>query len=66
VRINGIVHLKTRLPADAVVPIGWVAVGDPAVSCLSRSPEGRGGPPSTVATLAARAARFSCRYPTWV
>ena len=30
VRINGIVHLQTRLPAGAVVPIGWVAVGDPA------------------------------------
>jgi carbonic anhydrase/acetyltransferase-like protein (isoleucine patch superfamily)/enamine deaminase RidA (YjgF/YER057c/UK114 family) len=30
VRINGVVHLRTRLPADAVVPIGWVAVGDPA------------------------------------
>ena len=30
VRINGVVHLKTRLPPDALVPIGWVAVGDPA------------------------------------
>lgn len=30
VRINGTVHLKTRLPEDAIVPIGWVAVGDPA------------------------------------
>jgi carbonic anhydrase/acetyltransferase-like protein (isoleucine patch superfamily) len=30
VRINGVVHLKTNLPADATVPIGWVAVGDPA------------------------------------
>ncbi len=30
VRINGLVHLRTVLPADAVVPIGWVAVGDPA------------------------------------
>ncbi len=30
VRINGTVHLSTRLPADATVPIGWVAVGDPA------------------------------------
>ncbi len=30
VRINGVVHLKTRLPAGAVVPIGWIAVGDPA------------------------------------
>jgi carbonic anhydrase/acetyltransferase-like protein (isoleucine patch superfamily) len=30
VRINGVVHLKTNVPPDAVVPIGWVAVGDPA------------------------------------
>jgi carbonic anhydrase/acetyltransferase-like protein (isoleucine patch superfamily) len=30
VRINGVVHLRTVLPADATVPIGWVAVGDPA------------------------------------
>jgi carbonic anhydrase/acetyltransferase-like protein (isoleucine patch superfamily) len=30
VRINGVVHLKTVLAADAMVPIGWVAVGDPA------------------------------------
>lgn len=30
VRINGVVHLKTVLPPDALVPIGWIAVGDPA------------------------------------
>ena len=30
IRINGVVHLKTTLPKDALVPIGWVAVGDPA------------------------------------
>jgi carbonic anhydrase/acetyltransferase-like protein (isoleucine patch superfamily) len=30
VRINGIVHLLTHLPADSLVPIGWVAVGNPA------------------------------------
>jgi carbonic anhydrase/acetyltransferase-like protein (isoleucine patch superfamily) len=30
VRINGVVHLKTRLPEGATVPIGWVAVGEPA------------------------------------
>ena len=30
VRVNGIVHLKTSLPAGTTVPIGWVAVGDPA------------------------------------
>ena len=30
VRVNAVVHLKTRLGAGATVPIGWVAVGDPA------------------------------------
>jgi carbonic anhydrase/acetyltransferase-like protein (isoleucine patch superfamily) len=30
VRINAVVHLRTRLAAGATVPIGWVAVGDPA------------------------------------
>ncbi len=30
VRIDGVVHLKTYLPPDSLVPIGWVAVGDPA------------------------------------
>jgi carbonic anhydrase/acetyltransferase-like protein (isoleucine patch superfamily) len=30
VRINGTVHLRTRLPAGSTVPIGWVAVGNPA------------------------------------
>jgi len=30
VRINGVVHLNTALPPDTTVPIGWVAVGDPA------------------------------------
>lgn len=30
VRINGVVQVNTRLEADTVVPIGWVAVGDPA------------------------------------
>ncbi|HSU05195.1 MAG TPA: hypothetical protein VLI93_06450, partial [Acetobacteraceae bacterium] len=30
VRINGIVHIRTHLPPDAVVPLGWIAVGDPA------------------------------------
>lgn len=33
VRINGVVHLKTVIPPDAVVPIGWVAVGNPAEIC---------------------------------
>jgi carbonic anhydrase/acetyltransferase-like protein (isoleucine patch superfamily) len=30
VRVNGVVHLKTKLPEAAIVPIGWIAVGDPA------------------------------------
>lgn len=30
VRVNGIVHLRTRLAPDAMVPLGWIAVGDPA------------------------------------
>ena len=30
VRINAVVHLKSRLPPGSVVPIGWIAVGDPA------------------------------------
>ncbi len=29
VRINAVVHLRTRLPPGTTVPIGWVAVGDP-------------------------------------
>ncbi|SDA93722.1 gamma carbonic anhydrase family protein [Sinorhizobium sp. NFACC03] len=29
VRINGTVHLRTRLEPGSTVPIGWVAVGDP-------------------------------------
>ena len=30
VRINGVVHVNSALPDGQVVPIGWVAVGDPA------------------------------------
>jgi gamma-carbonic anhydrase len=30
VRIGGVVHVGTSLPDDGLVPIGWVAVGDPA------------------------------------
>ena len=30
VRINGVVHVNTELEDEAVVPIGWVAVGKPA------------------------------------
>ena len=31
IRINAVVHLRTVLPEDTIVPIGWVAVGDPAL-----------------------------------
>lgn len=30
VRINGTVHLRTRLAPGSTVPIGWIAVGEPA------------------------------------
>ena len=30
VRINGVVHINTVVLPDTTVPIGWVAVGDPA------------------------------------
>jgi len=30
VRPHGVVHLRTRLEPGASVPIGWIAVGDPA------------------------------------
>jgi gamma-carbonic anhydrase len=30
VRINGVVHVNTALEPGGLVPIGWVAVGDPA------------------------------------
>jgi len=30
VRVNAVVHLRTRVLEHSVIPIGWVAVGDPA------------------------------------
>lgn len=30
VRINGVVHIDTLLEEDTTVPIGWIAVGNPA------------------------------------
>ena len=30
VRVNGVVHLKSHVAPGVTVPIGWVAVGDPA------------------------------------
>lgn len=30
IRISGIVHMRTVVGEDAVVPLGWIAVGDPA------------------------------------
>lgn len=30
VRVNAVVHCRTSLPPSTTVPIGWIAVGDPA------------------------------------
>ncbi|TDD69891.1 gamma carbonic anhydrase family protein [Jiangella aurantiaca] len=30
VRVNAVVHVNTRVTSGATVPIGWIAVGDPA------------------------------------
>lgn len=30
IRVNGVVHVNSALAPDAVVPIGWIAAGDPA------------------------------------
>jgi carbonic anhydrase/acetyltransferase-like protein (isoleucine patch superfamily) len=37
VRINGTVHVQTRLPPNVEMPIGWIAVGDPARNLAARS-----------------------------
>jgi carbonic anhydrase/acetyltransferase-like protein (isoleucine patch superfamily) len=29
-RINSVLHVNSTLPPDSVLPIGWIAVGDPA------------------------------------
>jgi gamma-carbonic anhydrase len=29
-RVNSVLHVNSTLPPDTVVPIGWIAVGDPA------------------------------------
>ncbi len=29
-RINSVLHVNSSLPPDSVVPIGWIAAGDPA------------------------------------
>jgi carbonic anhydrase/acetyltransferase-like protein (isoleucine patch superfamily) len=29
-RINSVLHVNSRLAAETIIPIGWVAVGDPA------------------------------------
>jgi carbonic anhydrase/acetyltransferase-like protein (isoleucine patch superfamily) len=29
IRINGVVHLRTVFPENGILPIGWVALGDP-------------------------------------
>lgn len=40
VRVNGTVHVNTRLEKDSTVPIGWIAVGNPA-QCLPPSEHDR-------------------------
>ena len=30
IRVNAVVHLRTHVPPGTTVPIGWIAVGDPA------------------------------------
>jgi carbonic anhydrase/acetyltransferase-like protein (isoleucine patch superfamily) len=40
IRVNGVLHVNSRLPEGATVPIGWVAVGDPA-EILPPSDHGR-------------------------
>lgn len=30
IRVNGVVHLKTVFPENETLPIGWIAVGNPA------------------------------------
>ena len=30
VQVNGIVHIRTILPEGAIVPLNWIAVGNPA------------------------------------
>lgn len=40
VRVNGVVHVNTRLTQGSVVPIGWVAVGDPG-QCYAPSDHDR-------------------------
>ena len=29
IRINGVVHIKTVLPQNTIIPINWIAIGDP-------------------------------------
>jgi gamma-carbonic anhydrase len=29
-RINSVLHVNSRLAAESIIPIGWIAVGDPA------------------------------------
>ena len=56
VRINGVLHVNSSLPAGAELPIGWIAVGDPAQmfppenhdeidETHTGGPDGHGGPP---------------------
>jgi len=67
VRINGIVHIRTRLLRDAVVPLGWIASATPQRSCrrMRMSASGRSRSSSTSRATcsewsARRRARPSC------
>ena len=50
VRIGAVVHIKTVLADDAVVPIGWVAVGHPARILPPDDPITSAFPPGAWAT----------------
>ena len=49
IRINGVLHVNSSLPAGAGVPIGWIAVGDPAQMFPPRTTT-RSGPCSARST----------------
>ena len=53
VRIHGVVHVNSAVPDGAVVPIGWIAVGDPE-DAAARPPRGHLGDPARASTSPAR------------
>ena len=59
VRIGGVVHVNSSVADGAVVPIGWVAVGDQAAcrrTATTRSGRSRKGSTSPARSTASRAA----------